>query len=283
MTRTTPTVAEEIQRYLRTGDSDPLCLAWPGSNTLDCARRGHDELMAALIGEVTARTQGRSLPPVVQGLDVVTFTRKKVGPMVRGLFPRVEHDIVLELVEESVVFLAPANIQSVLLDCDWLSSAWNVANLYLGSIGAQLLGEDAPRIVGMSQHATCYVSPAYFADDDPFADFVVHEVAHIFHNCKRRTAGLKHTRRKEWLLDIEFTERETFAYSCEVFSCISERAKGLAERVALAEEYRRVASVGDERVDAAVVADIVAEAASRRNGWRVILSRCAPPKKPRQA
>ena len=40
---------------------------------------------------------------------------------------------------------------------------------------------------------------------------MVHEVAHIFHNCKRRNAGLPETRRKEWLLDIEFRKRETLA------------------------------------------------------------------------
>jgi hypothetical protein len=30
----------------------------------------------------------------------------------------------------------------------------------------------------------------YFIQDDPFADFVVHEVGHTFHNCKRATFGL---------------------------------------------------------------------------------------------
>jgi hypothetical protein len=53
-----------------------------------------------------------------------------------------------------------------------------------------------------------YVSPDYFAEEDPFADFVVHEAAHIFHNCKRSTIGLRETRTKEWLLDIEYRHRE---------------------------------------------------------------------------
>ena len=66
----------------------------------------------------------------------------------------------------------------------------------------------------MSEETTCYLTPEYFTETDPFADFVVHEVAHIFHNCKRGTLGLKQTRTREWLLDIEFSERETFAYSC---------------------------------------------------------------------
>lgn len=49
---------------------------------------------------------------------------------------------------------------------------------------------DAHRIVGLSEETTCYVSTDYFAATDRFADFVVHEAAHIFHKCKRRTIGL---------------------------------------------------------------------------------------------
>jgi len=28
-------------------------------------------------------------------------------------------------------------------------------------------------------------APDYLTEHDPFADFIVHEAAHIFHNCKR--------------------------------------------------------------------------------------------------
>jgi hypothetical protein len=47
-------------------------------------------------------------------------------------------------------------------------------------MGAPLLGPDAPKIVGLTEETTCYVSLAYFREGDPFADFVVHEAAHIF-------------------------------------------------------------------------------------------------------
>src|ERR1039457_5205527 len=77
---------------------------------------------------------------------------------------------------------------------------------------------------------TCFVSPEYFAADDPFADFIVHEVAHIFHNCKRETIGLRETRTKVWLLDIEYRKRETFAYSCEAWARILERGQNSAAR-----------------------------------------------------
>lgn len=92
-------------------------------------------------------------------------------------------------------------------------SAWTLANLYLASVGAQSLGKDAPRLVGLSEETTCYVSPEYFlSQDEPFDDFVVHEAASILHNCKRAAVGLRETRSKEWLLDIKYRKRETFAY-----------------------------------------------------------------------
>src|SRR5262249_28068040 len=121
-----------------------------------------------------------------------------------------------------------------------------------------------------------YVSPEYFSRDDPFDDFIVHEAAHIFHNCKRATVGIRTTRRKEWLLDIDYRKRETFAYSCEAYARIIECGKNTFERRALAEQYAGAARISDERVNTVEVADIVQAAADTRNGWKVILRRCAP-------
>jgi hypothetical protein len=119
------------------------------------------------------------------------------------------------------------------------------------------------------------VTPEAFVDE-PFSDFIVHEAAHVFDNCKRRTLGLRETRTKEWLLDIDFGKRETFAYSCEAYSRVLARAKNAAGRRALAEEYSRTVSISEERVDPNEVASIIAEAAAARNGWKIILSRCSP-------
>jgi hypothetical protein len=101
-------------------------------------------------------------------------------------------------------------------------------------------------------------------------------VAHLFHNCKRVTLGLRETRTKEWLLDIEYRKRETFAYACEAYSRLFARGKSPADRLALAEEYGREVHISEERVDAGEVGSIVREAVAARNGWKVILARCAP-------
>ena len=68
--------------------------------------------------------------------------------MVRGLFPQAEQDVVLATIERSVVFVTSANIESLLLERSFDRSAWTIANLYLASLGAELLGEDAPHLVG---------------------------------------------------------------------------------------------------------------------------------------
>jgi hypothetical protein len=98
----------------------------------------------------------------------------------------------------------------------------------------------------------------------------------VFHNCKRATLGLRETRAKKWLLDIEYRKRETFAYACEAYAGVLKRGKLPAERLALAEEYGGCVRISEERVDTGEVACIVRAAAAAPNGWKVILARCAP-------
>ena len=194
--------------------------------------------------------------------------------MITGLFPVAERGAVLRLVERSVIFVTEANIGQVLMSQRWDHTAWALANLHLETLGATLLGSGAQAIVGLSEETTCYVSPLYFSDPDPLSDFLVHEVAHIFHNSKRITAGLVETRRREWLLDIAFGKRETFAYACEYYAWILEHAANARHRRSLAAGLARDKLPGDTRVDPAEVADIVSEAATSRAGWKLILRRC---------
>ena len=275
-------ISDEVRRYLQTGESDPLYRSWPGSGIVERANRAHDDLRGSLVGVVRQRTSGlmqRPLPHV----DLVSFTRTKVESMVRGLFPRAEQEVVLLALAHSVVFLTSDNIEALLLGPGFDSAAWDLANLYLGSLGAERLSDQAPALVGLSQETTCYVSCEYFTEEDSFADFVVHEVAHTFHNVKRASLSLPSGRSKEWLLDIDYRKRETFAYSCEAFSRIIDRAKTVAERRTFAKQYGDKERVFDERADSSEVASIVQEAAGARNGWKVILSRCAPPRRRAQS
>ncbi|OGP10347.1 MAG: hypothetical protein A2048_00855 [Deltaproteobacteria bacterium GWA2_45_12] len=261
----------EIQKYLQTGDYDADLTAWSEGGYFD---RAGAELKNALILEVKRRNQSTSSPTLIPA-DPVTFTRNKVTPMVRGLFNRHEQEMLLGVLEHSVIFLTSTNICDVLQNIDWPYTRWVLANLYLASIGAELLGADAPQIVGLSEGPTCYVSMEYFHEDDKFADFVIHEVAHIFHNCKRYTVGLPEKRRCEWLLDIKYQKRETFAYACEAYSRILELGNSLASRKNLLGELTSGPMPTDKRVDINEYLDILREALEARNGWKCILARCA--------
>lgn len=116
--------------------------------------------------------------------------------MVRDSFPGAKQKTVLEVIEHYVVLLTSSNIQPLLFEQSFEGSASPLANSHIPSLGALLLGQEAHHRVGMSEETTCYVSKEYLAVDDPFADFIVHEVAHIFHNCKRASIALRETRYK---------------------------------------------------------------------------------------
>jgi len=237
-------------------------------------------LRDALIAAVRSREKvdrERSLPTAE---ELVALTRRRVEPMVRGLFAPGEQELILGLLEKSVVFVTPDNIEELIRKESFHHESWVLANLYLASMDAELLGPEAPRLVGVSQETTCFVSPEYLDGRDTFDDFIVHEAAHVFHNWKREYVGLPFSRRKEWLLEIEFRKRETFAYSCEVFARIVEQASTAKTRLALVEQYA-ADPFGDERVDLQEHVNILREAATARNGWKRIHARCAPAPKTR--
>ena len=264
-----------VRRYLATGDHDDGFPGWPGRNFIEAATNGSACLREALIAEVRARTSKTVGLAASIAANTHALTRAKVEPMVRGLFTQADHAPVLAALERSVVVLTPDSIESVLRRERWLHTAWMLANLYLGSIGVERLSRKAPNIVGLSQETTCYVSPASFEQSDPFADFIVHEAAHVFHNCKRGTLGLRETRNREWLLDIDFGRRETFAYACEAYSCIV-RAGGISQRNEALARHADGSLPNDETVEHDEYLDILAEAVQARNGWKRILERCAP-------
>jgi hypothetical protein len=274
-------VAEAIERYLGSGEYEHDHPEWSGNSWWERANKGHNDLLRALVAEVKKRSEGRH-HHAVPDLDLTSWTRRKLTPMVSGLFPQAEREAVLTLFEKPVVFLTADNIERVLLGQHWLRSAWDLANLYLSSVDAELLGPEAPHLLGLSQETTCYVSTEYFVERGKIEDFVIHEAAHVFHNAKRKTAGLHETRTKEWLLLLEFRKRELFAYSCEAYGYIVEHAADRAERLAMAEEFSKNADLwNDETMQPGELGAIVCEACAARNGWKVILARCAPQKRVR--
>ncbi len=267
----------EIDCFLSSGNHDDILFRlWPGNSVVERCINGDAALRSALVSAVLNRA-GQAVVPEHQehsGLNI----RAKFTPMVQGLFPPNEQAIILDMLERSVVFLTPATINTIIEKAPWLSTAWNLANMYLSSLGVKALTDETPAIVGLSEETTCYVSMEYFRNHNPFEDYVIHEAAHIFHNCKREMIGLPATRRREWLLDIDYAKRETFAYSCEAYSRILELGKTRSERSRLLSEHAEGSMPPDDRVDEDEYIDILREAVSARNGWKRILERCSPRK-----
>jgi hypothetical protein len=276
MTKSTSQLQAAVRDYLKTGDHDPEFRGWPGSNFLDAAQRGSAMLCDALWAEVASRTRSHGIAPDLVNRDVSALTRSKISPMVAGLFTVAEQPMVLAMLERSVVFLQPGNIESVLRSTTWSHTAWSLANLYLVSVGCERLSGEAPNIVGLSEETTCYVSPAYFGSQDEFADYVVHEAAHVVHNCRCATVGLAETRSRKYLLDIDYRKRETFAYACEAYSCIVARGGTAAGRRAALDAHADSSLPGDDSVDLDEYLDILQAAVEARNGWKRILQLCAP-------
>ncbi len=96
-------IAQAIERYLRSGAYEHDHPEWPGQNIWDRAKKGHDDLVRALVAEVKKRSEGRAHAAVPE-LDLASWTRRKLTPMVHGFFPEAEREAVLRLFEKSVVF-----------------------------------------------------------------------------------------------------------------------------------------------------------------------------------
>ncbi len=83
------------------------------SNFVERARPAHEDLRGALVREVRRRAAGRC-HAIVPIEDPTELTRRKVAPMVRGLFSKEEQDPVLSMSERSVIFLTKNNIEQLL-------------------------------------------------------------------------------------------------------------------------------------------------------------------------
>ncbi len=269
--------ANQIEHYLHTGEHDLLASDWHGNSIIERCRGAHDALKNALVAAVLDRTLKKRGPRHLSTTDIESMTRARVRPMVNGLFAQHERHLVMDVLARSVVFLTPRNINAVLRAEQYLHTAWNLANLYLLSCDAEPLSPDAPQLIGLSQNTTCFVSMRYFQGGGRFDDVVVHEAAHIFHNCKRERIGLPHTAQREWLLGIEFSKRETFAYACEAFARILALGHTRCARRELLAAYQERSMPSDDAVeDQAELINILHDAVEAKNGWPHILSRCAP-------
>ncbi len=268
-----------IHRYLETGhDTSHSELAYKPP----FPHPTKEELKGALSAEVDRREKDRPCAILPHGVDVLSLARTKAAPMVAGLFPAVEREPVLRLLEQSVIFLTTDNIHRVIMSARWLHTAWSAANIYLDSIDAEPLGNGDFQALGLGEETTSFISLKYFTEQDPFADYVVHEMAHIFHNWKRAWTGLREIRHREFLLNIKFAKRETFAFACEAYGRILELGRSPKERRELLERFGRESHIAGRGAEREELLRILSAAVDARNGWKRILEFCSDDKSKRQ-
>ena len=254
--------------------------AWPSESVIPrCVQAKHD-LDSALLAEIGRRTAGLTLPDDITDNDAAALVRATAGPMVRGLFRPEEQEPVLAAVVAGAVFLTPATIRRAIVMGRQPRTGWTVANIYLNSVGAEPFSAEFSGLVGLSDGTSCYVTAEYLNARDHFSDFLVHEVAHMFHNCHRHQLGLVQTVDTKYPLPIDYRRHETFAYSCEFFSCITARATLPADRLALVAVLEASWRADEERVDIGLVVDILRQAVVAPDGWQVVLQRCRAPEEP---
>jgi hypothetical protein len=73
-----------------TGRHNEYFSEWTGGNPIERARRGTAELKAALIAELRRRAPKVRMPAELRDLEPAAFARRKLTPMVSGLFPEKE-------------------------------------------------------------------------------------------------------------------------------------------------------------------------------------------------
>ncbi|PIQ51543.1 MAG: hypothetical protein COW02_14355 [Comamonadaceae bacterium CG12_big_fil_rev_8_21_14_0_65_59_15] len=239
--------------------------------------------MNRTLDKVKQRLSGLPCLTAPPAVDLVSLTHAKVMPMVNGLFTEDERPTIMTALEKSVVFLTPDSIESVLRTATWLSTSWDLANMYLLECQANPLSPDAPEIVGLSEETTCYLGLDYLRNwrDDGFEDYLVHEAAHIFHNCRRVTLGLSETSTQKCLLTIDFSKRELFAYACEAYSRLLVLADSPKDRRAALSKHAEGPLPGKDAMNQQEYLDILAQAVIAKNGWKRILQACTPATKSR--
>jgi hypothetical protein len=104
-----------VREYLATGGvADRHWTMWDEPTLTACMRAADDALRNALVAEVKRKAKGSRSPHPAPPSDFVQLTRQRVGPMVRGLFPTREQQVILGLLENSVVFVTTSKIEHLL-------------------------------------------------------------------------------------------------------------------------------------------------------------------------
>jgi excisionase family DNA binding protein len=260
-----------VRRYLATGEESDLdSFVWPGQTFAESVQRRRGVLSNALVAEVERRTSEVAVPPVDEGVFSRTI-RERIDSFVRGVMTGKEHQTTIDHLVQSVVLVTPSNVGQTLRTAP-LSSAWRIANLYLGALGARPLGPVPP---GVASDGTIYVSLSYLNSPPRFQDFVIGGCAEELPVLRREAVGLRETYSRRWVLDVPQRNRPLFTRASEVLSSIMTLASSSPERMALIDEFEKdTAIANDNEVDRSDLVRVLRDAAPGRGGWQRLVESC---------
>lgn len=257
--------SEEVERFITTGEHDPRFSAWEG-NAVERRRQGAATLrdvLRRIVGYRAARGPARRVPA-----DVPALVAARVTPLLHGLFGA-RAAPVLALLPSRVHVVTPTNFGTVIEGLP-PRTAWDLANLVLDDIGAPPLADDTPELDGLSHAGQAWLLPRAFTEARAFSDVVVHEVAHLLHGTLRREVGWEPA--DALLLAVPPRRRETFAYACEIWSCVTRDAATQKQLHTQLSAFHATSTPADARVDRRRLDALLdaAGAADGDAGWDVI-------------
>ena len=251
-----------VERYLTTGSYDPLFREWEGP---DRRKRGTETLRQILQRVVAHRAQHAPIPARRAPPHSADLVRERVRPLVTGLFPA-EAPVLLDTLPGRVAVLTLGGFPDAVAAVP-LSTAWDLANLLLDDLGVPPLSDDTPELDGLCAAGRAWVLPRAFAPPTATTDVIVHEVTHLLHLLRRGDVGLEPARAP--VLSVPPRRRETFAYACELWCCLTrDGSDDLPARLAA---LRSETGFADARVDRATLEMLLQTcAATPPEGWGVL-------------
>lgn len=251
-----------VERFLTTGSYDPLFREWEGP---DRRKRGLETLRNVLQRVVAHRAKHAPIPARRVPPHADELVRARVQPLVSGLFSPTEAALLLDALPGRVAVLTLGGFADAVAAVP-LSTAWDLANLLLDDLGVPPLSDDTPELDGLCAAGRAWVLPRAFAPPTATTDVIVHEVTHLLHLLPRGDVGLEPTRAP--VLAVPPRRRETFAYACELWCCLTRDAADLPARL---DALRSEAGFADARVDRARL-DLLLQAcaADPPSGWTLL-------------
>jgi hypothetical protein len=253
---------EVLERFLATGE---LPVGLPGFTGPPVQRRiaAEKAVREVLVRVVSWRCSRAPIPLPDPPGDVEDVVRARVAPMLEGLLPRAEAALALRKLPGFVRVVTPGNFAALIRNVP-PRTAWDLANVLLDACGAPPLADDTPELDGLCHAGICFVLPTAFAAPAGTDDVLVHELSHLLHSARRGDLGLGPA--NDPLLHVAPTDRETFAWACEIWSTLERDPATRGERLRAWIEGPRP---DDARIDQARLRAVL-EAAAAGAGWAAV-------------